>query len=175
MDRSKHPSGPIDCYPIFTTLLPLLCCRLKGHFSRIEHQMQAFFAKSNSHVLTSLALHLPPGSTDAYFIDIIGNVSTSHFRPSPPAPESISAPLHVGAGARAASVLDVQPRYPLLGGWNYTFSVGWNNKLGEGGWGRKDEQSGANAYIVAVPFLTPITDVAVDKARTRIVLPEGAT
>lgn len=60
----------------------------------------------------------------------------------------------------------------MLGGWNYTFSVGWNLPLGDGGWGKK---IGSEKYSLATPFLTPVTDLAVDHVRTKIVLPEGAT
>lgn len=67
--------------------------------------------------------------------------------------------------------MELKPRYPLLGGWNYTFSVGWNSNLGEGGWGKS---LGNGRFSLATPFLTPITDLAVDQVRTRVVLPEGA-
>ena len=42
------------------------CDRLKGHFSRIDHQMSSFYTKDNSHVLNSLVMHLPAGAKDAY-------------------------------------------------------------------------------------------------------------
>ncbi|UZJ56023.1 hypothetical protein CBS101457_005343 [Exobasidium rhododendri] len=141
---------------------------LKGHFSRIDHQMSAFYKKDNSHILSNLVMHLPPGTRDAYFVDQAGNVSTSNFRPSPPSPKHITTSPHLLSGNKA-SVLDVKPRYPILGGWNYTFSVGWNVKLSDG-W----QSSSGSRYTLSVPFMTPITDVAIDSASTTIILPEGA-
>jgi oligosaccharyltransferase complex subunit alpha (ribophorin I) len=71
------------------------------------------------------------------------------------------------------SALELQPRFPLLGGWNYTFSVGFTLPLSAGGWTRKVRAS--NEYITAVPLFTPIKDVAVDALTTVIVLPEAAS
>ncbi|PWN39536.1 Ribophorin I [Ceraceosorus guamensis] len=147
--------------------------KLKGHFSRIEHQMAQMYNRDNSHTLNSLLLHLPPGAKDAYFVDAIGNISTSHFRPTPNAPQYIHTAPHKLAAHRASS-LDLVPRYPLLGGWNFTFSIGYHLNLAKGSWGKRVLVDGQERYSVAVPFLTPITDVAVDSARTTIVLPEGA-
>lgn len=143
---------------------------LKGHFSRIEHQMSAYIKKDNSHVLSNMVMQLPPGARDAYFVDQAGNVSTSKFRPAPPSPQHISTSPHLLSGSRA-SVLDLKPRYPVLGGWNYSFSVGWNVKLSDG-W---QTSNMAGSYTLQVPFMTPITDVAVDKANLQIILPEGAS
>jgi oligosaccharyltransferase complex subunit alpha (ribophorin I) len=150
-------------------VLTLSCSSLKGHFSRIEHQMATHMKKDNSHVLSNMVMHLPPGARDAYFVDQAGNVSTSKFRPAPPSPAHISTSPHLLPGSRA-SVLDLKPRYPVLGGWNYSFSVGWNVKLLDG-W----MKSQGSDYSLQIPFMTPITDVAVDKAIVQIILPEGAS
>jgi oligosaccharyltransferase complex subunit alpha (ribophorin I) len=141
---------------------------LKGHFSRIDHQMSAFYKRDNSHILSNLVMHLPPGTRDAYFVDQAGNVSTSHFRPTPPSPSQITTSPHLLPGNKA-SVLDLKPRYPILGGWNYSFSVGWNVKLSDG-----YQTTRGDRYTLRVPFMTPITDVAVDSAKTTVILPEGA-
>jgi oligosaccharyltransferase complex subunit alpha (ribophorin I) len=131
--------------------------------------MSAYFKKDNSHILSNLVMHLPPGTRDAYFVDQAGNVSTSHFRPSPPSPSSINTSPHLLSESKA-SVLDLKPRYPVLGGWNYSFSVGWNVKLSDG-W----QSSKGSRYSIKVPFMTPITDVAADSASITIILPEGAS
>ncbi|KAK0544964.1 dolichyl-diphosphooligosaccharide--protein glycosyltransferase subunit 1 [Tilletia horrida] len=160
---------------------------LKGFFSRVEHQKATYQSKLTSHILQVITLHLPPGAKDAYYIDRVGNVSTSHFNRSPNAPQLVSAP-GLATMQGKTSRLSVQPRYPLLGGWNYSFSVGWNSDLGEGGWGRsvpaeglqmvakdlKGAEGGKDRYVVGVLFSTAITDVALDKVQTRVVLPEGA-
>ncbi|KDN37321.1 Ribophorin I [Tilletiaria anomala UBC 951] len=145
---------------------------LKGHFSRIDYQMAQFKQKGQASTLIRFRVHLPAGAKDAYFIDQIGNVSTSRFYPAPPAPHLIATPSNL-LGERRSSALDLQPRYPILGGWNYTFSIGWNQKLSTGGWAKR---LGAGTYSVSVPFLTPVGDAtALDDVKTTIVLPEGAT
>ena len=119
--------------------------------------------RSSALAITSLALALPPKIHSPYFIDIVGNVSTSHFRPSSPAlglPSQRKKP--------ATSLLELTPRYPLMGGWNYTFTVGYDAPLGEFVRRRGSE------YILAVPFLTPVKGVAVDDVTVSIRLPEGA-
>jgi oligosaccharyltransferase complex subunit alpha (ribophorin I) len=58
-----------------------------------------------------------------------------------------------------------------MGGWNYTFTLGWDAPLADSArWDAKEER-----YIVGVPFWTPIPGAVVDDAETSIILPEGAT
>ncbi|KAJ1042813.1 hypothetical protein NDA10_006373 [Ustilago hordei] len=151
--------------------------QLKGHFSRIEHQMASFYHKSSGSALSSLTFTLPPGAKDPWFIDQIGNVSTSRFRPSPPNPSILTASTSGLASSAALkskmSLLELQPRFPLLGGWNYSFSVGYTLPLSAGAWTKS--LRGSNDFITAVPLFTPLKDVAVDSVSTNIVLPEGAT
>jgi len=136
---------------------------LKGHFSRLEHQSNAFYKRSTPHTLPALTLHLPPGIRNTYYYDLIGNVSTSRLRVAPAVPKS----SHVNRN----SVLELRPRYPLLGGWNYTFTLGWDAPLGDSAsW---DKTTGR--YIVEVPIMTPIPGAVVDDAEVKIILPEGAT
>jgi oligosaccharyltransferase complex subunit alpha (ribophorin I) len=66
--------------------------------------------------------------------------------------------------------LEVRPRYPLLGGWNYTFTLGWDAPLEDSV--RYDEQS--NEYIIAIPFFTYLPGSVVDDAEFKVILPEGA-
>lgn len=150
--------------------------QLKGHFSRIEHQMASFYNKGSGNALSSLTLTLPPGAKDAWFIDQIGNVSTSRFRPAPPNPELLTASAGLPASSALSSKmshLELQPRFPLLGGWNYSFSIGYTLPLEKGGWTKR--WKGTNDYITALPFFTPLKDVAIDHVSTTIILPEGAT
>ena len=55
---------------------------LKGHFSRLEYQSQAYFGRPQSHTIPQLILHLPPGIHSTYYYDLVGNVSTSQDRKS---------------------------------------------------------------------------------------------
>ncbi|KAJ9475789.1 Dolichyl-diphosphooligosaccharide--protein glycosyltransferase subunit 1 [Pseudozyma hubeiensis] len=148
---------------------------LKGHFSRIEHQMASFYNRGSGTALSSLSFTLPAGVRNPWFIDQIGNVSTSRFRPSPPDPALVTSSVGVPASNSVASkmsLLELQPRFPLLGGWNYSFSIGYTLPLSSG-WTKRI--LGSDDYVTAVPLFTPLKDVATDSVSTTIVLPEGAT
>ncbi|KAF8845769.1 Ribophorin I [Paxillus ammoniavirescens] len=136
---------------------------LKGHFSRLEHQGQNYFRRVSPHILSDLTLHLPPGVTNVYFNDLNGNVSTSHLRPAPSVPKASKTHQY--------SVLEMRPRYPLLGGWNYSFTLGFDTPLQDSvSWDATEEK-----YIVGVPVMTHIPGSVVDEAEIKIILPEGAT
>ena len=143
---------------------------LKGHFSRVDHQIGAFYGGVGKNLVSDFGMQLPAGAKDAYFVDQIGNVSTSQFRSAPPTAKDFQRPSHLVSESQA-SYLHLQPRYPVMGGWNYTFTMGWNLALGTGGWGKS---LSSNEYSVAVPFWNPIQNIPVGKVSTQIVLPEGA-
>ncbi|KAM3125638.1 hypothetical protein CJJ07_004039 [Candidozyma auris] len=67
--------------------------------------------------------------------------------------------------------LIVVPRYPLMGGWNYNFTLGWTNKLENFVHKAKDEP---DTYIAAVPLLNTLKDIYYDNVSMQIYLPEGA-
>lgn len=144
--------------------------QLKGHFSRVDHQIGAFYGGVGKNLVSDFGMQLPAGARDAYFVDQIGNVSTSHFRPAAPSVRDFERPSHLLSESQA-SHLHIQPRYPVMGGWNYTFTIGWNLPLGPGGWGKS---LGSNEYSVAVPFWNAIQNIPVGQVSTKIVLPEGA-
>ena len=107
-------------------------------------------------------MQLPPNVRDPYFVDIVGNVSTSKFRPAS-ATKSLRGPKF--------SVLEIKPRYPLLGGWNYTFTLGWDAPLEDSV--KYDKKTGK--YVAGIPFFTHIPGSVVDDAEVKVILPEGAT
>jgi len=65
-------------------------------------------------------------------------------------------------------VLELSPRYPLLGGWNYSFIVGYGMPLEE------VLKTQGSKKILGVPFLTGWKDLLVDDAELKVILPEGA-
>ncbi|KAG7096965.1 hypothetical protein E1B28_004362 [Marasmius oreades] len=138
---------------------------LKGHFSRLQHQTQAYFSRAVAHVLSSFTLHLPAGIRNAYYHDLIGNVSTSHLRTAP-------SPRKLGSQATQSqySVLELKPRYPLMGGWNYTYTLGWDSPLEDSA--KYDVTSGR--HTVEVPVMTEIPGAVIEDAEVKIILPEGA-
>lgn len=65
----------------------------------------------------------------------------------------------------------MRPRYPLLGGWNYSFTLGFDTPLQDSvSWDAANQR-----YIVGVPVMTHIPGSVVDEAEIKIILPEGAT
>jgi oligosaccharyltransferase complex subunit alpha (ribophorin I) len=127
---------------------------LKNHFSRVLFAQQKYYNPPSS-ALKELKFPLLIGSVDPYFTDDIGNVSTSRFR----------------SNVREAN-LELKPRYPVFGGWNYKFRVGWNGQI------KKFVRSSGDSYVLKVPFLEgPKQSEGIEYERvvTRVILPEGAT
>ncbi|GAA93471.1 uncharacterized protein L969DRAFT_86175 [Mixia osmundae IAM 14324] len=134
---------------------------LKGQFSRVDFQMATFNRRAPGaipHIIQGITVQLPNGARSPYFTDVVGNVSTSHFRPS--------------RGARGPSQIELAPRYPLLGGWSYDFQIGYI--LTASKYLRK-AKGRSGRYVLSVPFLSPIANAAYDSVTTRVVLPEGAS
>lgn len=98
-------------------------------------------------------LHLGPGARDAYYVDDVGNVSTSNFRPS----------------VRGPSLLSISPRYPLFGGWKYYFKVGWNVDAS-----RYLRESRDGRQVLRLPLVEGSKNTLYDAVTVRVVLPEGA-
>ncbi|GAA5953777.1 hypothetical protein JCM3765_006963 [Sporobolomyces pararoseus] len=151
---------------------------LDGHFARIDHQKATMMRRQNSLAINSLSIYLPPNAHAAYYYDSVGNVSTSRFRPSSsPSSSAGILPSQKKRNSNAKpgpALLELTPRYPLLGGWNFSFTIGYDLPLQDWLKVRKDGKEGQPKYIAAVPFLTPIKDIAVDKVKLEIRLPEGA-
>ncbi|EJD01498.1 oligosaccharyl transferase alpha subunit [Fomitiporia mediterranea MF3/22] len=136
--------------------------KLKGHFSRLDHQRQAYTNQPAGHIMRAVNLYLPSGVHDVYFIDTVGNVSTSRLREAPSVPK--------GARSKQSSWLELRPRYPLMGGWNYSFTLGFDAPLQD--WEAYDSRDGR--HLVAVPMQTLFPDTVVDEAEIKVILPEGA-
>lgn len=126
--------------------------RLKEQFSRLQYA-RSNYASPPTHAVTKLTIPLKNGARDPYYTDIIGNVSTSRFRP---------------ARGIADSHLEVIPRYPVYGGWNYTFRLGWNVDL------ERVERTSNSERVLKVPFLEGPEDIQYEKFDINVILPEGA-
>lgn len=114
-------------------------------------------------MLPGINFILPPGIHDAYYYDLVGNVSTSHLRTAPSVPK--------GENSDRYSLLELRPRYPVMGGWNYSFTLGWDSPLED--YAGYDKATGK--YVVGVPLMTVIPTAVVDEAEITLILPEGAT
>jgi len=66
------------------------------------------------------------------------------------------------------SHLEIMPRFPVYGGWNYTFKLGWNVDLE-----KVERQSGAER-VLKVPFLEGPENIQYKKFDFNIILPEGS-
>lgn len=129
---------------------------LKNQFSRLAWAASQYYNPPTS-AIRSLNVPLKVGSLDPYFTDDIGNVSTSRFR----------------SNVREAN-LELRPRYPVFGGWKYSFRIGWDASLKDA---LRKLKTG-DGYILNVPFLEGPKmgeGVSYDKVEVRVILPEGAT
>merc|ERR1712110_933699 len=61
--------------------------------------------------VTGWKMTLPIESSDVYYRDLIGNISTSHLRADYSSGET---------------VLELTPRFPMFGGWRNHFTIGYN-------------------------------------------------
>ncbi|KAM5355835.1 hypothetical protein ACJ41O_002481 [Fusarium nematophilum] len=123
-------------------------------FNRVKWA-QAQFYNPPTHALKEMRFPLQPGSVDAYFVDAIGNVSTSRFRSN-----------------RRESLLELKPRYPLFGGWKYPFTIGWNSDAAN-----FLRETAAGGYVLKVPFLEgpkQAEGVEYGHINVKVLLPEGA-
>ena len=129
---------------------------LADHFSRVTWAATQYYNPPTT-AIKALNVPLRIGSLNPYFTDDIGNVSTSRFR----------------SNSREAN-LELKPRYPVFGGWNYSFRIGWDADLKH--FLRKLKTG--NGYVLKVPFLEGpkmSEGVSYEKVEWRMILPEGAT
>lgn len=131
---------------------------LKDNFNRGLYATSNFYQGVPSSALKELKVSLKPGSVDPYFTDDIGNVSTSRFRP----------------GLTREASLELKPRYPVFGGWKYSFRIGWNNALSTV---VRQLKNPSNTYVLSVPFVEGPRmpeGVQYERVQLRVILPEGS-
>ncbi|CAK7230878.1 dolichyl-diphosphooligosaccharide--protein glycosyltransferase subunit 1 [Sporothrix bragantina] len=126
---------------------------LSSLFNRVKWAQSAYY-NPQTFALKELKFPLRAGSEDAYYTDVIGNISTSRFR-----------------NGKREALLEIKPRYPVFGGWTFPFTIGWNanaatflRRLG-------------GSYVLNVPFLEGPKQqegVEYETVRLQILLPEGA-
>lgn len=122
---------------------------LKGPFSRYDYQRNPNSGQSSVKSYKSL---LPAASTDVYYRDEIGNISTSHMRVDEDTVE-----------------VELRPRFPLFGGWQTKYTIGYNVPGYEYLW-----HDGSH-FLLKMRVVDHIFDEQlVDHMTLRIILPEGA-
>ncbi|KAI4173282.1 MAG: hypothetical protein LQ343_002993 [Gyalolechia ehrenbergii] len=130
--------------------------RLSENFNRVQWATAQYYNPPTS-ALRSLNVPLKPGSLNPYFTDDIGNVSTSRFRSN-----------------RKEANLELKPRYPVFGGWKYSFRIGWDADLRSFLRVLKTPEGG---HVLKVPFLEGPKmgeGISYGKVEVRVILPEGA-
>lgn len=129
---------------------------LLNNFNRVTWASQSHYNSPTS-ALRELMIPLKSGSVDPYFTDDIGNVSTSRFRPN----------------SKGDALLALKPRYPVFGGWKYSFRIGWDNALESA----LRKLSAGDAYVLKVPLIEGPKmpeGVQYERVEIRVILPEGA-
>ncbi|KAL8736641.1 MAG: hypothetical protein Q9166_000007 [cf. Caloplaca sp. 2 TL-2023] len=129
---------------------------LKNHFNRVQWAATQYYKPPTS-ALRDLNVPLKVGSLNPYFTDDIGNVSTSRFRSN-----------------KKEANLELKPRYPVFGGWKYSFRIGWDADLKSF---LRVLKSAEGRYVLKVPFLEGPKmgeGVSYGKVEIRVMLPEGA-
>ncbi|KAI4192609.1 MAG: hypothetical protein LQ348_003100 [Seirophora lacunosa] len=135
--------------------------QLSGHFDRVQWAATQYYSPPTS-ALRALNVPLRAGALNPYFTDDIGNVSTSRFRS--------------GGGGKEAN-LELKPRYPVFGGWKYSFRIGWDADLRHFLRRRLQTPEGGGGHVLKVPFLEGPRmgeGVSYAKVEVRVILPEGA-
>ena len=123
---------------------------LKGEFDRLDYNNR--YRASAMNALERLEAVLPRSAWGLYYRDEIGNVSTSAAR------------------REANNVnLEVQPRFPLLGGWKSNWNIGYNVPI------RQLVKTNGHQYVLNTTFGFPFKDIIAEELEVKIILPEGAT
>ncbi|XP_074590344.1 dolichyl-diphosphooligosaccharide--protein glycosyltransferase subunit 1B [Curcuma longa] len=122
--------------------------RHKGVFSRLDYQ----FKQSLSASFKTLLAMLPPRVHSVYYRDDIGNISSSHLRIN-----------------SQKSELEIEPRYPLFGGWKATFTIGYGLPLQDFLFESPDGRRYLN-----FSFGCPLIETVVDDLTVKVILPEGS-
>ncbi|VVT49039.1 uncharacterized protein SAPINGB_P002074 [Magnusiomyces paraingens] len=127
--------------------------KLKEGFSRLGYMQRATSYNLNVASYKGIEIHLPEKAREPFYTDLVGNVSTSSF-----------------SQQEDHTSLVLRPRYPLFGGWNYNFTIGWSVDLAE-----YVKTLGPDKYLLRVPLLEGPGEMSYDEVIVNLILPEGAT
>lgn len=122
--------------------------QLKGHFSRYDYQRTPTHA-----AIKQFKSVLPASAKDVYYRDEIGNISTSNMLAQDDSVELV-----------------LRPRFPLFGGWQTRYYMGYNVPTYQYLYVK------GNEYVLKMRLVDHVfDDFIVDKLNVKVVLPEGAT
>ncbi|KAI7864621.1 Ribophorin I [Spinellus fusiger] len=124
---------------------------LEEPFNRARYQTTGqIHAQTN--VVQQLSFRIPTEASDIYYRDDIGNVSTSIIQHD-----------------ATSTILTLRPRYPLFGGWKYTWYHGYNVGLDQ-----FLRSVGSGRYVLNVPLVENVYLMTIEQLEVKIILPEGA-
>lgn len=121
----------------------------KGEFSRLDYQARPHVR--GQYAIRRLVAKLPPRAHSVYYRDEIGNVSTSNLWSDSKKTE-----------------LEIEPRYPVIGGWKTAFTIGYGLPLHD----FLFESDGKR--LIDISFGCPMNDVVINTLIVKVVLPEGS-
>lgn len=116
-------------------------------FARVDLFLNRNTMRS-THAIAAMEVTLEEDAQDIYYTDLVGNVSTSRV---------------------VGEKLYLKPRYPVYGGWNYNFTIGWTNTLSQ-----FLSKVSSEDYSLTVPLINGPSDVVYDNVDLTFYLPEGA-
>ncbi|KAK4484002.1 hypothetical protein RD792_011215, partial [Penstemon davidsonii] len=122
---------------------------IKGEFSRLDYQTRPHVRGASA--FRNLLAKLPPRAHSIYYRDEIGNISTSNVYSD-----------------SAKTLLEIEPRYPMFGGWRTAFTIGYGLPL------RDFLFQSEGKRFLNISFGCPMSDVVVENLTVKIVLPEGS-
>ncbi|KAK4428305.1 Dolichyl-diphosphooligosaccharide--protein glycosyltransferase subunitA [Sesamum alatum] len=122
---------------------------ITGEFSRLDYQSRPHVRGASA--FRNLVAKLPPRAHSIYYRDEIGNISTSNVWSD-----------------SAKTLLEIEPRYPMFGGWRTSFTIGYGLPL-------KDFlfRSEGKRFL-NISFGCPMSDVVIENLIVKVVLPEGS-
>ncbi|KAH6821349.1 Ribophorin I [Perilla frutescens var. hirtella] len=122
---------------------------MTGEFSRLDYQARPHVRGASA--LRSLVARLPARAHSIYYRDEIGNISTSNVWSD-----------------SAKTLLEIEPRYPMFGGWRTSFTIGYGLPL-------KDFLfKSQGKRFLDISFGCPMNDVVIENLIVKVVLPEGS-
>ncbi|KAE9456781.1 hypothetical protein C3L33_11277, partial [Rhododendron williamsianum] len=119
--------------------------QIKGEFSRLDYQARPHVGGASA--FRHLVANLPPRAHSVYYRDEIGNISTSNLW-----------------GDSKKTQLEIEPRYPMFGGWRTSFTIGYGLPL-------KDFlfQSEGKRFL-NISFGSPIRDLVIHNLIVKVMV-----
>lgn len=120
-----------------------------GEFSRLDYQARPHLRGASA--FRHLIAKLPPRTHSVYYRDEIGNISTSNLW-----------------GDSTKTLLEIEPRYPLFGGWKTSFTIGYGLPLHDFLFRAEGQR------VLNISFGSPMNELVIDNLIVKVILPEGS-